>query len=59
MPNDTVEGAELAFEIGPKILKDISKNDFPIMYSLVESLCNDKEFVLTFYKTLFIFKLLK
>ena len=25
MANDTVEGAELAFEIGPKILKDISK----------------------------------
>ncbi len=48
MPNDTVEGAELAFEIGPKILKDISKNDFPIMYSLVESLCNDKKFVINF-----------
>ena len=43
MPNDTVEGAELAFEIGPKILKDISKNDFPIMYSLIDSLCKDKK----------------
>ena len=48
MPATTVEGAELAFEIGPKILKDISKNDFPIMYSLVESLCNDKKFVINF-----------
>ena len=43
MPNETVEGAELAFEIGPKILKDINKKDFPLMYSLVDSLCNDKK----------------
>ena len=48
MPNDTVEGAELAFEIGPKILKDLSKKDFPIMYSLVESICKDKKFVINF-----------
>ena len=48
MPNDTVEGAELAFEIGPKILKDLSKKDFPIMYSLVESICEDKKFVINF-----------
>ena len=48
MPNDTVEGAELAFEIGPKILKDIPKKDFPIMYSLVECLCKDKKFVINF-----------
>ena len=48
MTNDTVEGAELAFEIGPKILKDISKKDFPIMFSLIESLCNDKKFVINF-----------
>ncbi len=48
MPNDTVEGAELAFEIGPKILKDFSKKDFPIMYSLVESICKDKKFVINF-----------
>ena len=49
MPNDTVEGAELAFEIGPKILKDLSKKDFPIMYSLVESFVKIKNLLLTFY----------
>tara|TARA_Y100001958_G_scaffold158446_1_gene156334 strand:+ start:1190 stop:2143 length:954 start_codon:yes stop_codon:yes gene_type:complete len=48
MPNDTVEGAELAFEIGPKILKDLSKKDFPIMCSIIESVCNDKKFVINF-----------
>ena len=48
MSNDTVEGAELAFEIGPKILKDIPKSDFPIMFSLVNSICNDKKFVINF-----------
>ncbi len=48
MANDTVEGAELAFQIGPKILKDLSKKDFPIMYSLVESICKDKKFVINF-----------
>ena len=34
--------------IGPKILKDLSKKDFPIMYSLVESICKDKKFVINF-----------
>tara|TARA_B100000686_G_scaffold339857_1_gene414596 strand:- start:102 stop:1082 length:981 start_codon:yes stop_codon:yes gene_type:complete len=43
MPNETVEGAELAFEIGPKILKDVNKKKFPLMYSLVDSLYNDKK----------------
>ena len=45
---ETIEGAELAFEIGPKVLKDLSKKDFPIMYSLVESICKDKKFVINF-----------
>ena len=48
MKNDTIEGAELAFEIGPKILKDITKKDFPIMYSLIESIVEDKKFVINF-----------
>ena len=29
-------------------LKDLSKKDFPIMYSLVESICKDKKFVINF-----------
>ena len=44
MPNDTVEGAELGFEIGSKILKDIPQKDFPLMFSLVDAIINDKKF---------------
>ena len=43
MPNDTVEGAELGFEIGSKILKDIPQKDFPLMFSLVDAIINDKK----------------
>ena len=43
MLHETIEGAQLAFEIGPKILKDLNKNDFPLMYNLVDALCNDKK----------------
>ena len=43
MSQETVEGAQLAFEIGPKILKDLNKKDFPLMYGLVDALCNDKK----------------
>ena len=44
MPNETVEGAELAFELGSKILKQSNKKKFPLMYNLVDSICNDKKF---------------
>ena len=43
MSNDTVEGAELALEIGPKILKEFKKDKLPLMIGLVESICNNKK----------------
>ncbi|MDC0468847.1 glycerol-3-phosphate dehydrogenase [Candidatus Pelagibacter sp.] len=43
MKNITVEGAELAKEIGPFILKNYSKKDFPLMFNLIESICNNKK----------------
>ena len=43
MKNITVEGADLALEIGPKILKDFNSNDFPIMFSLIKSICENKK----------------
>ena len=43
MPNDTIEGAELALEIGPKILKEFDKDKFPLMIGLIESICNNKK----------------
>ena len=44
MINDTVEGAELAFEIGSKIMKEFSKNDLPLKINLLDSIINNKKF---------------
>ncbi len=43
MPNETVEGAELALEIAQKILKKSYKKKLPLMYSLVDSVYNNKK----------------
>ena len=43
MKNITVEGAELAKEIGPFILKNYLKKDFPLMFNVIESICNNKK----------------
>ena len=41
MPKATVECAELALEIGPKILKEFKKNKIPLMINLINSICNN------------------
>jgi len=43
MKNITVEGAELALEIGPKILKDLDKKNFPLMFSILNTICSNKK----------------
>ena len=43
MKDTTVEGAELAFEIGPKIFKDLKEKDFPLMFSVLRSICENKK----------------
>ena len=43
MKNITVEGAELALEIGPKILKDLDKKNFPLMFSILNTICGNKK----------------
>ena len=43
MKNITIEGAELAFEIGPKILKDLKASKFPLMFSVLKSICENKK----------------
>jgi len=43
MKNITVEGAELAFEIGPKIFKDLEEKKFPLMFSVLRSICENKK----------------
>jgi len=43
MKNDTIEGAELVFEIGTKILKDFDKTKIPLMTSLIKSIIDNKK----------------
>ncbi len=43
MKNDTIEGAELVFEIGTKILKDFDKTKIPLMASLIKSITDNKK----------------
>ena len=43
MQDTTVEGAELAFEIGPKIFKDLKEKEFPLMFSVLRSICENKK----------------
>jgi glycerol-3-phosphate dehydrogenase (NAD(P)+) len=43
MKYDTVEGAELALEIGNKVLKDFDKNKIPLMISLIEAIIENKK----------------
>ncbi len=43
MRDITVEGADLAFEIGPKVLKEFDKKEFPLLFSMLESICENKK----------------
>jgi glycerol-3-phosphate dehydrogenase (NAD(P)+) len=43
MKNITVEGAQLALEIGPKILKDLNPKHFPLMFSMLNTICDNKK----------------
>ena len=42
MPNDTVEGEQLAREIAPFILKKIDKKKIPLMISLLKAILKNK-----------------
>ena len=43
MKNVTVEGAQLALEIGPILLKELKKDEFPLMFNILETVCNNKK----------------
>ena len=43
MPNDTVEGEQLAREIAPFILKKINKKKIPLMNNLLRTIINNKK----------------
>ena len=43
MKEITVEGAQLALEIGPILLKELNKDQFPLMFNILETICNNKK----------------
>ena len=43
MKDITVEGAQLALEIGPRILKDLNSKNFPLMFSMLKTICENKK----------------
>jgi len=43
MKNITVEGAQLALEIGPKILEELDQKDFPLMFNMLKTICENKK----------------
>ena len=43
MKDVTIEGAELALEIGPNILKFLNKKDYPLMHNMLETISLGKK----------------
>jgi len=43
MPKDTIEGAELAIEIGTQVFKDYNKSQLPLMLNIIDVICNNKK----------------
>ncbi len=41
MPNDTVEGADLAAEIGKKVKSDFDNKTIPLMISMIDAICDE------------------
>ena len=46
MPNETVEGEQLAREIAPFVLKKIQQKKIPLMIKLIKSIINNKKLIL-------------
>ena len=42
MSNDTVEGADLALEIGMKVKNDFDSKTLPLMTSMINTICDQK-----------------
>jgi glycerol-3-phosphate dehydrogenase (NAD(P)+) len=43
MPNDTVEGEQLAREIAPFVLKKVDKKKVPLMINLLRTIISNKK----------------
>lgn len=46
MKNITIEGADLAREVGKKIKKDFEKKRLPLMISMIDAISEDKNLVI-------------
>ena len=46
MPNYTIEGAQLASEIAPYILKKIDSKKIPLMTSLLKTISKNKKLII-------------
>tara|TARA_Y100000590_G_scaffold90860_1_gene102512 strand:- start:1277 stop:2308 length:1032 start_codon:yes stop_codon:yes gene_type:complete len=46
MPDTTVEGAELIFEIGNKIKEDFNEKKLPLMIAMINAILDDKKLVI-------------
>ena len=42
MPEDTIEGADLALEVGSKVKSDFDIKQLPLMISIIDTICDDK-----------------
>ena len=42
MPNDTIEGADLALEIGSRVKNDFDAKTLPLMTSMINTICYEK-----------------
>ena len=42
MPNDTIEGADLAFEIGSQVKEDFDIKILPVMIGIIDTICSEK-----------------
>ena len=45
MPKDTIEGADLALEIGSKIKNDFDIKQLPLMFSIIDTICDEKPLI--------------
>ena len=43
MKDITVEGADLAYEIGPKVLNEFEEKEFPLLFSVIKCICNNQK----------------
>ena len=42
MPDDTIEGADLALEIGTKVKSDFDIKTLPLMIAVINTICDEK-----------------